>query len=134
MKGKGLGMSGNVRTLIYKINKSCDDLEFVEARRLIQFNLTTLSAPSYYRQLNENAKVLIKHIVNEQNNQDHKPLNRLELLKINNINQYCSDFDISMLKRALRDSLSMDLIQRPDVRNLLNKEAKIVLSTMGVLL
>lgn len=122
----------NIRTLIFKINKSCDDLDFIEARRLIEFNIIKLSESVYYKLLNENAKVLVKHILKEQTNKDYPPLTRLDRLKINNINLFCSDFDISMLKRALKDSI--DLIQRPDVEQLLNNDAKIVLKTMGAFL
>lgn len=128
-----MNMSNKTKAMVMRINKSCDALEFAEARRLIEFNISLLSNATYYQLLNTNAKVLFKHVVNENHsNNSEKGLSRLELLKIQNINHYCSSFDISMLKRSLKDS--MELIQRPNVFNLLNSDAKIVLKSMGALL
>ena len=127
-------MSGNVGTIIVKVNKAIDNLEFVEARKIIEANLLKLSEAKYYRLLNENAQVLIKHIVAEkkEHNGTEKPLTRSDLLIINNINEYCTNFDISMLKRTLKNSFN--LVQRPDVYQLLNSDAKIILNDMGALL
>ncbi|OKL35517.1 hypothetical protein [Domibacillus mangrovi] len=125
-------MAVSIRTIISQLNKSCDDLEFSEARRLIELNIGNFSNPFYDRLLNPNARSLVKHIVGENNNPDYKKLTRLDMLTINNINQYCSEFDISMLRRTLKDAI--DLIQREDVQALLNNDAKIVLDTMGALL
>lgn len=124
-------MSMRTKTMVMRINKNCDTLEFAEARRLIEFNLPALSHATYYKMMNTNAKVLFKHVINESN-KNEQPLTRLELLKIQNINHFCTAFDISMLKRSLKDS--MDLIQKPNVYNLLNSDAKIVLKSMGALL
>lgn len=125
-------MSVKTKAMVLRINKSCDALEFAEARRLIEFNISLLSNAIYYQMLNTNAKVLFKHVINEHHNNSEVGLSRLELLKIQNINHYCSSFDISMLKRSLKDS--MELIQRPNVFSLLNSDAKIVLKSMGALL
>ena len=84
-----------------------------------------------YRLLNTNAKALIKHVIKDNNKNSNK-LTRKDLLIINNINQYCTNFDISILKRTLRNSMS--LIQRPDVLPLLNNDAKIILGNMGTIL
>lgn len=127
----GEKMSGSIRTIIVNINNSCDNLEFVEARRLIQLNLAKLSMATYYNLLNNNAKALIKMIVKEQEN-GAEPLTRLELLKLNDINKYCKDFDIAMLKRALKDSI--DLIHRKEAQIQLTENAKYILETMGALL
>ena len=127
-------MAGNVGTIIVKVNKAIDNLEFVHARKMIEENLLKLSEAKYYRLLNSNAQVLIKHIVaeKEEHNGNIKPLTRSELLTINNINEYCTNFDISMLKRTLKNAF--DLVQRPDVWPLLNSDAKIILHDMGALL
>jgi hypothetical protein len=53
-------------------------------------------------------------------------------LIIDNINKYCSNFDIAMLKRAIKNSF--DLLQRPDIFPLLNQDAKIILTDMGAIL
>lgn len=100
-------MAGSVRAIIFKINQNCEELDFIEARRVIEFNISKLSESAYYKLLNDNAKVLVKHITTEQSNRDYPPLTRLDKLKLNNINQYCSDFDISMLKRTLRDTIDL---------------------------
>lgn len=125
-------MHGNIRTIIVKINNSCDELDFVSARQLIELNLIKLSESTNYRLLNTNAKTLIRHVIEDNNNENHQKLSRAELLTINNINAYCTNFDISMLKRTLRDSI--ELIQRPNVQLLLNKDAKIILENMGAIL
>jgi hypothetical protein len=122
----------SIRTIISQLNKSCDDLELSEARRLIELNIENFSNPVYDRLLNSNARSLVKHIIRENSNPDYKKLTRMDMLTISNINQYCSDFDISMLKRTLKDSF--DLIQREDVHALLNNDAKIILNNMGALL
>lgn len=130
----GLLMSGNIGTIIVKVNRACDDLEFVNARAIIEANLLKLSEAKYYRLLNTNAKVLIKHIITDSkiNGGTNNKLTRTDLLTINKINEYCSNFDISMLKRTLKNSF--ELVQRPEVRPHLNKDAKIILDDMGALL
>ncbi|KOS67853.1 hypothetical protein AEA09_04310 [Lysinibacillus contaminans] len=127
-------MSGNVGTIIVKVNKASDDLEFVSARSMIEANLLKLSEAKYYRLLNTNAQVLIKHIVAESkgHNGTNKQLTRTELLTVNKINEYCTNFDISMLKRTLKNSF--ELVQKPEVLPLLNSDAKIILNDMGALL
>lgn len=125
-------MSTNIKTIIFQINKSCDDLDFIGARQLIEMNLSRLSEAKNYRMLNMNAKTLIKHVIEDNSNENRKKLTRTELLTINNINEYCTHFDISMLKRTLRDSI--ELLQRPDVLPLLNSDAKIILENMGAIL
>jgi len=45
-------MAGNITTIITKINKACDDLDFVSARVLIETNLLKLSEAKQYRLLN----------------------------------------------------------------------------------
>lgn len=124
-------MSGNIKTIIVKVNKACDDIDFITARQLIEKNIIKLSEAVNYRLLNTNAKALIKHVI-QDNDENYNKLTRKDLLIINNINQFCTNFDISMLKRTLRNSMS--LIQRPDVLPLLNNDAKIILGNMGVIL
>ena len=125
-------MSGNIRTIVIKVNKACDDLDFVGARQLIEMNLIKLSEAKNYRLLTTNAKTIIKHVIKDNSNENHNKLSRKELLTINNINEYCTNFDISMLKRTLRDSI--ELLQRPEVLPLLNKDARFILENMGALL
>ncbi|MGE7985040.1 hypothetical protein [Lysinibacillus fusiformis] len=126
-------MTGNMTTYITKVNKACDDLDFVSARVLIETNLLKLSEAKYYRLLNTSARVLIKHVLaNRQTQQECTKLSRADMLIINKINEYCSNFDISMLKRTLKNSF--ELVQRPDVMPLLNNDAKIILDNMGALL
>ena len=127
-------MSGNIGTIVVKVNKACDDLDFVSARGIIEANLLKLSEAKYYRLLNASGRVLIKHILADNKVQkDTKiSLTRTDLLVINKINEYCSNFDISMLKRTLKNSL--ELVQRSDVMPLLNNDAKIILDDMGALL
>ncbi|WP_155591784.1 hypothetical protein [Lysinibacillus cavernae] len=126
-------MTGNIATIVTKVNKSCDDLDFVSARVLIETNLLKLSEARYYRLLNTSGRVLIKHVLaNAHRQTDNTKLSRTDLLTINKINEYCSNFDISMLKRTLKNSF--ELVQRPDVLPLLNSDAKIILDNMGALL
>ncbi|MFJ5789571.1 hypothetical protein ACIP9G_05730 [Lysinibacillus sp. NPDC093197] len=127
-------MSGNIGTIVVKVNKACDDLDFVNARGLIEVNLLKLSEAKYYRLLNASGRVLIKHVLANSNGQNEvkKTLTRTDLLVINKINEYCSNFDISMLKRTLKNSF--ELVQRSDVLPLLNNDAKIILDDMGALL
>lgn len=125
-------MSGNIKTIIVKVNKACDDVDFIGARQLIEMNLIKLSEAINYKLLNMNAKTLIKHVINENSSENNNKLTRKDLLIINNINKYCTNFDISMLKRTLRDSIV--LLQRPDVLPLLNKDTRLILDNMGVIL
>ncbi|MCT6931021.1 hypothetical protein ACQKG7_13190 [Lysinibacillus fusiformis] len=126
-------MTGNMTTYITKVNKACDDLDFVSARVLIETNLLKLSEAKYYRLLNTSARVLIKHVLaNRQTQQECTKLSRADMLTIHKINEYCSNFDISMLKRTLKNSF--ELVQRPDIMPLLNNDAKIILDNMGALL
>lgn len=127
-------MSVNIGAIIAKVNKACDELDFVSARAVIEMNLVDLSEAKYYRLLNANAKVLIKHVIadHENPNKNENALTRAEILTIHKINEYCTNFDIPMLKRTLAHSL--ELVQRPDVIPLLNSDAKIILENMGALL
>ncbi|MGE7693062.1 hypothetical protein ACQKNC_02950 [Lysinibacillus sp. NPDC094177] len=127
-------MSGNITTIITKINKACDDIDFVSARVLIETNLIKLSEAKYYRLLNASGRVLIKHVLANSKVQveSNNKLTRTDLLTIKKINEHCSNFDISMLKRTLKNSF--ELMQRSDVLPLLNNDAKIILDNMGALL
>lgn len=127
-------MSGNIGTIVVKVNKACDDLDFVNARGIIEANLQKLSEAKYYRLLNTSGRVLIKHILanGDGQNEVKQTLTRTDFLVINKINEYCSNFDISMLKRTLKNSF--ELVQRSDVLPLLNNDAKIILDDMGALL
>ncbi|MEK5232732.1 hypothetical protein MHB42_13275 [Lysinibacillus sp. FSL K6-0232] len=126
-------MTGNIATIITKVNRACDDLDFVSARVLIETNLLKLSEAKYYRLLNTSGRVLIKHILASNSEQkEETKLSRTDLLTIHKINEYCSNFDISMLKRTLKNSF--ELVQRSDVLPLLNNDAKIILDNMGALL
>lgn len=125
-------MASNIRTEIVKINHNCDNLEFVLARKLIEQNLTKLSEATYFRLLNSNARTLIKIVVDEKNNTKEDALTRLNYLTISNINEFSRNFDISMLKRTLKDNMA--LIQREDVQQILSKDAKIVLESLGAII
>jgi hypothetical protein len=124
--------NNNIRTVIEKINKACDDFDFINARKLIEYNMNELSKASYYRLLNSNACVLLKHLIDTKNSHQFNGVTRTDLLIIDNINKYCSNFDIAMLKRAIKNSF--DLLQRPDIFPLLNQDAKIILTDMGAIL
>ncbi|MDM5249510.1 hypothetical protein [Lysinibacillus sp. G4S2] len=126
-------MIGNITTIIMKINKACDDIDFVSARVLIETNLMKLSEAKHYRLLNANGRVLIKHVLVDRKDpvESKNKLTRTDLLTINKINEYSSNFDIAMLKRTLKNSF--ELMQRSDVLLLLNNDAKIILDNMGAL-
>ena len=117
-----------IKIIINNINKNCDELEFGEARRMIELNLKELQNPTYYFMLNSNATVLLKYVLNQEKT-NSKPLTRLEQFQINEINKYCTNFDISMIKRTIKNSLG--LLQRPDIDQYLNANAKTVLFSMG---
>lgn len=117
-----------IKIIINTINQKCDSLEFGEARRIIELNITELQNSTYYSMLNANACVLLKLILNEIN-LNLTPLSRLEQHQINEINKHCTNFDISMLKRTIKNCLS--LLQRPDIDIYLNESAKTVLASMG---
>lgn len=127
-------MAGKMETIVMKVNKACDDLDFVHARGLIEANIVKLSEAKYYLLLNTNGRVLIKHILANSNRQSEttNTLTRTDFLVIQKINEYCSNFDISMLKRTLKNSF--ELVQRSDVLPLLNNDAKIILNDIGALL
>ncbi|WP_285398201.1 hypothetical protein [Lysinibacillus sp. fls2-241-R2A-57] len=126
-------MIGNITTIITRINKACDDIDFVSARVLIETNLMKLSEAKHYRLLNANGRVLIKHVLVDRKDpvESKNKLTRTDLLTINKINEYSSNFDIAMLKRTLKNSF--ELMQRSDVLLLLNNDAKIILDNMGAL-
>lgn len=117
-----------IKLIISSINKNCDTSEFGEARRMIELNIKELQNPTYYLMLNSNASILLKHILNQEK-QNNKPLSRLEQFQINEINKYCTNFDISMLKRTIKNCLS--LLQRSDIDIHLNENSKTILSSMG---
>lgn len=119
-----------IRTIISKINRDCDQGDYGEARRMIEFNLKELQNSANYFSLNENSKIILKHVVSE-NEKDLPPLTRLELFQLKDINKYSSEFNVSMLKRTIKTALS--ILTRPDVEHLLTKDAKIVLSSLGVI-
>ncbi|CAM5391655.1 putative protein OS=Lysinibacillus sphaericus OX=1421 GN=LS41612_07200 PE=4 SV=1 [Lysinibacillus sphaericus] len=81
-------MSGNIGTIVVKVNKACDDLDFVSARGIIEANLLKLSEAKYYRLLNASGRdVLIKHILADNKGQEITKisLTRTDLLVINKI-------------------------------------------------
>ena len=121
-------MMSKIKQFITIINKNCDALEFGDARRMMELNLEELQQPANYVLLNANATVLLKYILNQKQSTE-EPLTRLEMFQISEINKYCTNFDISMLKRTIKNCLH--LLQRSDIENYLNANAKTVLSSMG---
>lgn len=117
-----------INQIIKTINNHCESMEFGEARRMIELNIEELQISSNYFSLNSNAIVLLKYILNQEKTQ-LKPLTRLEMLQINEINKHCTNFDISMLKRTIKNSLP--LLRRPDILMHLNSNAKTILESMG---
>lgn len=120
----------NILQVVTKINYLCDELEFSHARKFIENNLDKLKERRICDKLNSNAKALLKHVTQDLETLNKKGLTRLDMLKINEINKYCTDFDISMLKRTLKDNLG--LLYREEVYNYLTNNAKYILETMGV--
>jgi hypothetical protein len=117
-----------IKQIIKTINDHCESMEFGEARRMIELNIEELQISSNYFSLNSNAVVLLKYILNQEES-TVVPLTRLEMLQINEINKHCTNFDISMLKRTIKNSLP--LLQRPDITLHLNENAKTILESMG---
>lgn len=117
-----------MKKIINLINEKCDSLEFGETRRIIELNRDDLQNPTYYFMLNTNAVILLKHIL-KQINSTIDPLSRLEQHQIREINKHCTNFDISMLKRTIKNCLI--LLQRPDINLYLNESAKTILASMG---
>ena len=123
-------MSKEIEATICHINSKCNNNDFAGARRLLEFNLDEISKEIYFQRLNTNARALAKHIMSENNHQTFK-FDTAQLAAINRINSYSSSFDIPMLKRILRNSA--ELLKNPSITPLLNKDAKYLLKTMGVL-
>jgi len=53
-----LRLTGHIATIITKVNKACDELDFVSARVLIETNLLKLLEAKYYRLFNASGRVL----------------------------------------------------------------------------
>ena len=123
-------MSENIKAIICTINIKCDNNDFFGARRVLEFNIDHISKDEYYHQLNDNARALAKHVISERKQERH-PFNSAELAAIHRINRYSSSFDIPMLKRMIRNST--ELLKKPSIASLLNKDALYLLKTMDIL-
>lgn len=122
-------MSANRMSIINLINFKCDNNDFASARKLLEKNINTIYEGIGYRHLNDNARALAEHIMSEMNH-DRPPFDHEELLTINHINRCSSAFDIPMLKRIIKNS--SELLSKPSIIPLLNKDAHYLLKTMGV--
>ena len=122
-------MSENILVTIKIINLKCDNNDFCSARKLLEKHINIIPKENYW-QLNDNARALVKHIKSEINLDRHQ-FDHAELSTIHHINRYSSTFDIPMLKRIIKNS--SDLLSKPSILPLLNKDAEYLLKTMGVI-
>ena len=120
-----------INDIVKKINTACNKLEYAEARNMMGLIKEPLKSVENYMLLNSNAQILFKNMI-KQEEEGIEPLTRLEMLKIAEINKYCSEFDISMLKRTL--NTSYEVLQRPDIKMLLTIDANVILNSMGAFL
>ncbi len=118
----------NIEQIINQINNSMDALDLVTARRYIEENIEVLGSKRAL--LNRNARELM-NVLSELHNSNYKPITRQEMTIMNAINTYATKFDLRGLKLIVKDNSK--LLLREDIIPYLNKDAKVVLQSMGVI-
>jgi hypothetical protein len=114
--------------LIIRINGAVDALDYGTARRYIEENFDTVYENRHL--LNSNAREILL-FVQQKFESVEQTLTKEELHAITVINTYASRFDISGLKIFLREKEQL-LLRENTLKNL-NSDAKILLSSMGMI-
>lgn len=114
--------------LIIRINGAVDALDYGTARRYIEENFDTVYENRHL--LNSNAREILL-FVQQKFESVEQTLTKDELHAITVINTYASRFDISGLKIFLREKEQL-LLRENTLKNL-NSDAKILLSSMGMI-
>ncbi|OLN21777.1 hypothetical protein BTO30_13045 [Domibacillus antri] len=114
--------------LVQKINKHVEELDYFSARKYIEQNINELQKKKHL--LNSNAREILLFLV-EQLNSGNVSLKRQEISTINAINEYAYKFDLRGIKMIIKNQAA--LFMREDISVYLNKDAKEILTGMGVL-
>jgi hypothetical protein len=117
-----------LRELITQINKSVEELDYANARKYIENNITILNKNKNV--LKGNARELLEFLTDRLNS-DYEPLTRQEMTTISAINSYASKFELRQIKMIIKEKAP--LFSRKDVVEYLNKDAKVILEGMGVI-
>lgn len=114
--------------LVKLINQSCDNVDYISARKYIEANLELLYKHKLL--LNSNAREIVLFL-KEQEEAGKKPLTRQELGIIQTINQYAYNFNLRGIKIVLRENPKVFL--KEETLPYLNSDAKTILTGMGVI-
>ena len=118
----------DIQELLFKINKSIDDLNLVTARQYIEENLILLNENKHL--LRGNARALLDFLTNNTD-KEFIQLDRKELNIIYAINTYASNFDLRGLKLSIKNHA--DLLMREEIKHHLNADAKTLLEGMNAI-
>ncbi|MBS4199848.1 hypothetical protein KHA93_09280 [Bacillus sp. FJAT-49732] len=111
--------------LFEKINQFVDELDLVYARKLIEENMEIVKGKKHH--LSRNARELVEVLMDA----NLSTLNRKEMLILQTINTYASNFDLGGLKITLKNNT--DLLVKNEIYQYLNSDARIVLEGMGAI-
>ena len=118
----------NLQELATKINACVEDVDLVAARKYMEENKELLKDNKSL--LKRNARELFDFLLNYSES-NSKSLSREEVAATNAINLYATRFDIRGLKIAVKNH--SELLLREDITPYLNKDARILLESMGAI-
>lgn len=117
-----------ISRLIISINGAVDRLEYAAARKYIEENFDIVYENRHL--LNSNAREILK-FVQQKKVSGNKTLTKEEMNAIAVVNTYARRFDIRGLKLYLKEK--EDLLTKEDTFNNLNNDAKILLTSLGMI-
>ncbi|MFC5541448.1 MAG: hypothetical protein C0P75_012455 [Bacilli bacterium] len=118
----------DIKKLILCINGAVDALEYATARKYIEQNLDIVDENRHL--LNSNAREILQ-FVKDNLGSSEQPLTKKEMNIITVINTYAKKLDVRGLKLYLKEKEKEQLLQRKNVLNILNADAKILLTSLG---
>lgn len=117
-----------ISRLIISINGAVDRLEYAAARKYIEENFDIVYENRHL--LNSNAREILK-FVQQKKVSGNQTLTKEEMNAIAVVNTYARRFDIRGLKLYLKEK--EDLLTKEDTFNNLNNDAKILLTSLGMI-
>lgn len=114
--------------MIISINGAVDRLEYAAARKYIEENFDIVYENRHL--LNSNAREILK-FVQQKKVSGNQTLTKEEMNAIAVVNTYARRFDIRGLKLYLKEK--EDLLTKEDTFNNLNNDAKILLTSLGMI-
>ncbi|MFD1737013.1 hypothetical protein ACFSCX_10605 [Bacillus salitolerans] len=116
----------NFKEVITTINQLVERVDLVKARQNIELNINIVNANKRF--LSQDARELLDFI-NNQRGTNSDTITRTEMVTISAINSFASKFDVKSIRNTIKNK--EQLLMKKGIWTLLNKDAKVILKSIG---